>query len=373
MSRSHIPRPRPPWWPTNEPWPPAGPPWRAMRGRFFRRMGCLFGLFGLIWLGALTAIAWLVGSALGLLQLQPGALAWAVPVGVFAITIVLGSLAFTAHVVRRATIPIGDLLEAAGRVAEGDYSTRVVERGPREVRALARAFNSMAGRLQVTAEQRRDLLADVTHELRTPLTVIQGNLEGLIDGVYPADETHLKPILDETQVLSRLVDDLRTLALAESGALVLKKEPTDLAALAGEAAASFRAQADSAGVSLNAEVEAEMPAFEVDPARMREVLANLIANALRYTPRGGSIRVRGVMNGGENRVMVSVSDTGAGIAPEDLPRIFDRFYKARDSRGMGLGLAIAKNLVAAHGGEIVAESGPGKGTTIRFWLPGPHP
>jgi two-component system OmpR family sensor kinase/two-component system sensor histidine kinase BaeS len=336
-------------------------------------MGYLFGLFWLIGLGAFTGIAWLAGSALGVLQLQPGALAWAVPVGIFAITIVVGSLVFTAHAVRRATLPIGDLLEAAGRVAEGDYSARVDERGPREVRTLAHAFNSMAGRLQVADEQRRDLLADVTHELRTPLTVIQGNLEGLIDGVYPADEAHLKSILDETRVLSRLVDDLRTLALAESGALVLKKEPTDVAALVSEAVASFRAQADAAGVTLSADVGAETPTLEIDPARMREVLANLIANALHYTPRGGSIRVRGMMDGGANRVILSVGDTGAGIAPEDLPRIFDRFYRARNSLGMGLGLAIARNLVAAHGGEIVAESEPGKGTTIRFWLPGPHP
>ena len=335
-----------------------------MRGRFFRYIGCLFGLFTLIVFGT-CALIFRLASALGVIEIPCGTL--------LAMLLVVGGLLVVGRAVRRAAIPIGDLLDAAGRVAEGDYSARAAEQGPREVRALARAFNSMAGRLQATDEQRRDLLADVTHELRTPLTVIQGNLEGLIDGVYPADEARLKSILDETQVLSRLVDDLRTLALAESGALVLKKEPTDLAALVDEAAASFRSQADAAGVSLSAEVDAEMPAFEVDPARMREVLANLIANALRYTPRGGSIRVRGVMNGGENRVTVSVSDTGAGIAPEDLPRIFDRFYKARDSRGMGLGLAIAKNLVAAHGGEIVAESGPGQGTTIRFWLPSPPP
>ena len=240
------------------------------------------------------------------------------------------------------------------------------------MRALAHTFNSMAERLQKTDAQRRTLLADVTHELRTPLTVIQGNLEGLIDGVYPVDETHLRAILDETQVLSRLIDDLRTLALADGGALQLHKEPTDVAALAAETAASFRAQADAAGVALNVEAAPDVPIVAADPARMREVLANLIANALRYTPSGGSIRVRCFADSGssrERRVVVAVDDTGAGIAPDDLPHIFDRFYKSRDSGGMGLGLAIVKNLVAAHGGEVQADSQPRRGTTIRFTLP----
>jgi len=172
--------------------------------------------------------------------------------------------------------------------------------------------------------------------------------------------------LEETRILSRLIDDLRTLALAESGALKLQKEPTDLATLANETVASFHAQADAAGVELGSDVEPSL-ALEVDPARIRQVLENLIANALRYTPRGGAIRVRGSLQGA--RAAISVSDTGAGISPADLPRIFDRFYKSRDSRGTGLGLAIAKNLVMAHGGEISAHSVLGKGTTIDFSLP----
>jgi two-component system OmpR family sensor kinase/two-component system sensor histidine kinase BaeS len=284
--------------------------------------------------------------------------------------LVVGGLLLVGRAVRRAAIPIGDLLDAADRVAEGDYSTRAAEHGPREVRALARAFNSMAERLQTTDEQRRNLLADVTHELRTPLSVIQGNLEGLIDGVYPADEARLRAILDETQVLSHLIDDLRTLALVESGALNLQKEPTDLAALAGETTAAFRAQADAAGVTLHAEVAPDVPVLNVDPVRMREVLANLIANALRYTPRHGKVAVRcSVERDRSTRVLVSVSDTGEGISPDDLPHIFDRFYKSPDSRGTGLGLAIAKNLVVAHGGLITASSEAGQGTTIRFTLP----
>jgi len=369
MPGPHFRRERPPWWPTNEPWPPAAPPWRAARGRFFRRMGCLFGLFFFLSVAACALLFWLVGAALGLVAVPAGAFPWIQPVGIIALMIGAGVLVFAGRALRRTAVPIGDMMDAARRVADGDYSARVRERGPREVRSLARAFNSMAERLQATDEQRRNLLADVTHELRTPLTVIQGNLEGLIDGVYPADEAYLKSILDETRILSRLVDDLRTLALADSGALVLQKEPTDLTTLVNETVSSFRGQADAASVALSAECAPDLPLLDVDPARMREVLANLIANALRYTPPGGTIHVRCFVDKGEKRVMVAVEDTGAGIAPGELPYIFERFRKARDSGGMGLGLAIAKNLVEAHGGEISGESAPGQGTTIRFALP----
>jgi two-component system, OmpR family, sensor histidine kinase BaeS len=194
--------------------------------------------------------------------------------------------------------------------------------------------------------------------------VVQGNLEGLIDGIYPRDDAHLQPILEETRVLSRLIDDLRTLALAESGALKLQIEPTDLAMLVSETVAFFQAQAD--GVELSADAEPGL-VLEIDPERIRQVLENLLANALRYTPRSGTIRVRCFAEGAHAKV--SVSDTGAGIPPDELPHIFDRFYKSRDSRGTGLGLAIAKNLVVAHGGEISAQSALDKGTTIHFTLP----
>jgi signal transduction histidine kinase len=210
------------------------------------------------------------------------------------------------------------------------------------------------------------LLADVTHELRTPVAIIQGNLEGLLDGVYPADEDHLAPILEETRVLSRLIDDLRTLSLAESGALKLHRELTDLAVLINEAAASFRSQSDAKGIDLRVEIPNDLPLIEIDPVRIREVLTNLIANALRHTASGG-VTVSAAL--AAKNVEVSVSDTGEGISPDDLPRIFDRFYKSKDSRGSGLGLAIAKNLVAMHGGEITAQSEVGRGAVVRFTLP----
>jgi two-component system sensor histidine kinase BaeS len=171
--------------------------------------------------------------------------------------------------------------------------------------------------------------------------------------------------------LARLIDDLRTLALAESGALHLHREPTDFGVLAAETVASFRAQAEAAGVELSATVADDMPLLEIDPMRIREVLANLIANALRYTPPGGKVQVAAQCDPDERHVVVSVSDTGTGIASENLPHIFDRFYKSGNSPGTGLGLAIAKNLITAHGGEISAQSDglAGSGTTIKFSLP----
>jgi signal transduction histidine kinase len=239
----------------------------------------------------------------------------------------------------------------------------------------------MASRLYDTDEKRRNLLADVTHELRTPLTVLQGNLEGMLDGIYPADETNLRALLDETNILARLVEDLRTMALAESGALKLKKEPTGLDMLVRDTLTAFQSQADAAGITLAVESlnGSSQPAsgnqawtetslyLEIDPGRIRQVLSNLVANALRYTPAGGRVRVRcGFLPA---QAQIDVIDTGPGISAQDLPHIFERFYKSTDSGGMGLGLAIARDLVSAHGGTIEAHSSLGQGTTIRILLP----
>jgi signal transduction histidine kinase len=365
MKPPHFSRQRPPWWPENEPWPPQGPPaWAKHRRFFFWRIAGIFLFLLLLAAGAGVFVSWLAFSGWG----RPGM--WhGPPPTVFCtgfIAALLG-LILLVRLLRRVTMPVGELLEAVGRVEGGDYSVRARERGPRELRALSRAFNAMTERLESNEIQRRNLLADVTHELRTPLTVIQGNLEGLLDGVYPRDDAHLGPILEDTRVLARLIDDLRTLSLAESGALQLHREPTDLTILVNETLTSFRAQAQTAGVELSATIGEELPLLEVDPLRIREVLANLIANALHYTPPGG--RVQLTAKQAEQHVQLCMSDTGAGIAPETLPHIFDRFYKSDHSRGTGLGLAIAKNLVNAHGGEISARSEPGQGTTFCFTLP----
>ena len=355
---------RPRWWPEGETWPPTGPPaqWR-MRGRFMRRAVAFAMLVFLVFAFVVAAFVALLTSVFNSAAAGGGAGAL-VPLAILAVFVVAASVA---RGLRRLAVPLGDLIDAAESVEAGDYGVRVRPRGPRELRSLARAFNAMSARLETSEEQRRRLLADVTHELRTPLTIMQGNLEALLDGLYPADAGHLAPILDETRVLSRLIDDLRTLSLAEAGALTLHREPTDIAALVGDSVASFRAQADGAGVALTAAIDGTLPQTEIDPVRMREVLSNLLSNALRYTPHGGSVRVGASASDG--RVLVSVRDTGPGIAADALPHVFDRFYKSEESRGAGLGLAIAKSLVVAHGGHIEAMSAPGQGTEMRITLP----
>jgi signal transduction histidine kinase len=337
-------------------------------------MGCLFLLFNLLVATVVLLFFGWLAQAIGLIQL-PASLAhlfpWLFLLGFILFISGFAFLIWAGRSLRHVSAPLGDLLDASERVAQGDYAARVTEGGPSEIRSLAQAFNSMAARLQVNDEQRRGLLADVTHELRTPLTVIQGNLEGMLDGVYPADEAHLASLLEETQLLARLVDDLRTLALAESGALRLQKEPVDLAVLINETAASFRPQADAENVALAVEVAADLPLLSLDPERMREVLHNLIVNALRYTPPGGAIQVccHVGLAGASQQAQITIQDSGSGIPAEDLPHIFDRFYKSRDSTGMGLGLPIARNLVEAHGGTIAAHSAPGQGATIQIALP----
>jgi signal transduction histidine kinase len=323
------------------------------------RIGCFF-VFALVVLASVVALlAWLISNAVS------GSAPWAaaILIGLFAL-IVLGMVG---GAVRRAAAPIGDLIEASGRVEAGDFSARVPEDGPRDVRSLARAFNSMSARLQEMEEQRKSTLADVSHELRTPLSVIQGSVEALIDGVYPADAEHLEPILDEIRVMERLIEDLRTLTLVEAGSLVLHRVPTELASLLPEVAAGYRGQAEQAGVQLIVTVADNVPTLDLDPARVREVVSNLLTNALRHTPAGGSIDLAARMVGKEAEV--TVRDTGSGMSRDELDRIFDRFYRSPDSPGSGLGLPIARDLVEAHGGTLTATSELGRGTTIRFSLP----
>jgi signal transduction histidine kinase len=334
-------------------------------------MGCVIALVNLLAFFIFAVVLGLLLNSLGIIHIIYEPLGWVIPVGIVLLIFAFVSLVWGGRGLRHMSAPVGDLLEAAGRITEGDYSKRVSERGPVELRALAHAFNEMAARLQITEEQRRDLMADITHELRTPLTVIQGNLEGFLDGVYSPDEARLKSLLEETQILARLVEDLRTLALAESGALQLKKESTDLALLIRETVSAFRTHSDSAGVRIELQVGSEALLLNLDPERIRQVLSNLIANALRYTPRDGTIKVGyTVIQLKEGRsAEVTVEDTGVGIAPDVLPHIFNRFYKSRDSSGTGLGLPIARHLVEAHNGSITAESQTGHGTIIRFRLP----
>ncbi|MGD0248918.1 MAG: ATP-binding protein, partial [Candidatus Limnocylindrales bacterium] len=227
--------------------------------------------------------------------------------------------------------------------------------------------NSMAARLETDEGQRRSLLADVSHELRTPLAVLRGELEAMIDGVHPIDEAHLTAAVDQIAMLTKLVEDLRTLALAEGGTLALHREPTDLSILAQEAATSFKGLAAETEVRLAVEMPDDLPLVDLDPLRIQQVVVNLVANALRYAPRGSTVAIAGEAS--PAAVTISITDSGPGIAPDVLPHLFERFAKAEDSRGSGLGLAIARRLVEAHGGSIRAERPSGGGTTIAFELP----
>jgi len=323
------------------------------------RIGCFFVVAIVVISSVIGLLAWLIGSVLGATNSPV--------VAVLLALLALLVLARIARALRLATSPVGDLIEASGRVEAGDFSTRVPETGLREVRTLARAFNAMSARLEETEQERRSALADVSHELRTPLTVIQGNLEAIIDGVYPADPEHLEPILAETRILERLIEDLRTLTLAEAGSLVLHREPTDLRGLLTDVAASYRGQAEQAGISLTVTAADDLPILDIDPARIREVISNLLTNSLRHTPRDGKVELAAALAG--DHVEVTVQDTGSGIPADQLDRIFDRFYRSPDSPGSGLGLPIAKSLVEAHGGTISAISDVGGGTTIRVSLP----
>jgi signal transduction histidine kinase len=356
----------PPWWPEGEPFPP---PWQGGWGRrrFRRRVGILFALFILLTFFVSGFILKLLGG--GFRPGERGGGLPVVPVPILILGIVVVAL-LAGRLVRRMAAPIGDVMEAADRVAGGDYGARVQSRGPEEVRRLAQSFNQMAERLQANEQQRRTLLADVAHELRTPLSVIRGTVEGMLDGLYPADESHLGPVLEETAVMARLLDDLQTLSTAEAGMLRLHREAVEPATLAQDAVAAFAAGAASAGVALGWRAAPGVPELEVDPVRIGEVLANLLANAVRHTPAGGSVDVTVEPAGTGARF--TVADTGQGIDPKDLPHVFDRFMKSADSGGVGLGLAIAKSLVEAHGGSITAGSRPGAGTTMRFVLPAHH-
>lgn len=364
---------RPDWWPENEPWPPEGAyAWRKLRSRFFIRFAIGVSIVVLLVLaGPIVVISQVLGAA----GLSGGAaVAGAVAIFLLVVFALLGAV----RTARRFAMPVGHLIEATGRLEEGDLSARVPEfhHGPREVRALVSSFNSMAARLETDEMQRRTLLADVSHELRTPLAVLRGELEAMIDGIHPADEAHLTAAVDEIAMLTGLVEDLRTLTLAEAGTLALHPESTDVAVLAGEVAASFESLAAKSNVRLTVRASDDLPLVELDPLRIRQVLGNLVANALRYAPAGSEVLIAAESSperaGGPapvGRVTLAVVDHGPGISPEVLPHLFDRFAKSAESRGSGLGLAIARRLVEAHGGTIRAELPPEGGTIVRFELP----
>ncbi len=350
---------RPPWWPENEPFPPAR--WGRRRGPapFIRFIGC-FVLVVLL-------VAFLTGGLAGaLFGRGPGPEFH--PFFLFPLLLIIGLIVLgVAGGVRRVALPMNNLIEAARRIESGDYSAQVPEWGSSDIRSVARAFNSMSARLKTMDEQRRSFLADVTHELRTPLSVIRGQAEAIADGVYPADSAHLAPILDATATLDRLVEDLRTLVLTDAGNLVLHREPTDIGGLVHDTVESFRAQAEAAGILLTTDIGEKVPVIEVDPARIRQVIGNLLSNAIVHTPSGGSIKVAAAASA--DRVDITVTDTGEGIPPDLLPHVFERFVKGPNSVGSGLGLAIAREIVAAHGGRLDLNNVTPRGVSALVTLP----
>lgn len=272
------------------------------------------------------------------------------------IALLLGSLLFI-----QITAPLRKLRKAAAAISDGDLSHRVDIKGADEFADLGTTFNTMAESLGRSELQRQQLMADVAHELRTPLTAIQGTIEGMQDEVLPMDKDQLDALYAETTLLNRLIDDLRILSLAENNQLKLNPQLTDINALIKNITDRAQSQAQLKGIEIENHLEENLPGIAVDADRFVQIMNNLINNALRYTPKGGSIHIDTRLTQPMSQVQISVSDSGSGIAHEDLPHVFDRFYRADKSRtrasgGSGLGLAIVKGLIEAHGGKVWVES-----------------
>jgi two-component system sensor histidine kinase BaeS len=287
--------------------------------------------------------------------------------GATAIALVLGIL-----LARTLTRPIRELTVATRTLAKGDLGQQVAVRTQDEMGELATSFNQMSADLAQASQLRRQMTADIAHELRTPLSLILGYTESLSDGKLPAAQETFDIMHDEAQHLSRLIDDLRTLSLADAGELLLNRRPVDPPSLLERTRLAHAPEAQRRGISIQVEVAPDLPQVEVDPGRIAQVLENLMSNALRHTPEGGRINLSAAA--GANSVYLRVQDNGAGIPSEDLPYVFDRFYRADKSRRRhegesGLGLAIAKSLVEAQGGSLSVKSVLGEGTTFTVALP----
>jgi signal transduction histidine kinase len=321
-------------------------------------------------------------------------------VGVVFATLV--ALIFALVMARNITRPLRNLNAAAQSIAQGNFENQVAITTRDEIGALASSFNQMVASLKLSRDLRRQMTADIAHELRNPLSIILGNAEALSDGVLPATHETLEIIYDEAKHLSRLVDDLRTLSLSESGELPLQLSLAAPQEIINRCASAYAIRAAEKGVTIRAEASSDLPCVNVDVERIVQVLANLVDNSLKHTPSGGSIilaasysqnglvqaddgqgseteadpdaRLDPTAENGE--VFISVEDSGFGILPEDLPFVFDRFYRGKQLTGRlldgsGLGLAISRAMVELHGGKVSIESQPGKGTKITISLPVP--
>jgi two-component system, OmpR family, sensor histidine kinase BaeS len=365
------------WRPDQASWSDPGAAWRRpwhngrrRHRRLFVRFLAGFVFAVLIFTGWIRALAFVIGRLGGVGGPTP-AWSWILALLV-TFSLPLAVIAMFRLTFRRLLVPLSDLIQAADTVASGDLSVQVDEAGSSGLGRLARAFNHMTAELEIADRRRRNLTADVAHELRTPLHIIQGNLEGVLDGVYEPTPAHIEATLAETRLLGRLIEDLRVLSLAEAGELPLASETVDVADLLTDVRTSFSGQAEAAGIDLRVELLAEPLAVLGDAGRLDQVFSNLVANALRYTPGGGDIVLAARALPGA--VEITVRDTGRGIPEEDLPYVFDRFWRGdaargRGTGGSGLGLAIARQLVRAHKGTIDVKSTVGEGTCFTVTLP----
>jgi signal transduction histidine kinase len=333
-----------------------------------------FLISAVLFVGGLTAILYLLFTRYSGVQNL-----WILLCGAPAIFVVL-VLSIMFNLYTHYARPLEQLFNAINTVEEGNLSVRVPENDSSIYRDLIPRFNKMVGELERAEQQRRNLTADIAHELRTPLHIIQGNLEGLLDGVYQPTPEHISTTLDETRLLARLVNDLQTLSLAETGQLPLHPIRFLLTDLIEDITASFSSQADSQGIHLNTSLTNPNQELTADYDRLNQVLSNLISNALRHTPSGGTVlihteAIQKEFQGATFGVRMTVQDTGSGIPAEDLPFVFDRFWRGDKSRSerthSGLGLAITKQLILAHGGSITAQSVPGSGSSFVIELPDP--
>ena len=294
-----------------------------------------------------------------------------------AVALLLG-LFLTRQILR----PIRALTTGASRIASGDLKYRAMVKSKDEIGTLAQSFNSMASSLERGEESRRQLNADIAHELRTPLTIIEGTVDGILDGVFQPDRERLSTIKEQTALLTRLISDLRDLSLIESGQLKLELKPVQLADLVRRKMSQIEVPAREKGISLESNVPNALPQVLIDSSRMEQVISNLLTNAVRHTPQGGSIITTVAMEDDSDaahgiagrHLVVSIRDTGEGIPAESLPHIFERFYRVDSSRtrregGTGLGLAIVKQIIEAHGGRVWVESQLGKGSTFYVAIP----
>jgi signal transduction histidine kinase len=281
------------------------------------------------------------------------------PVGIISFILAMFLVVVSILLVRRFVNPLADVIYAARAVASGKLNTRIPSKGPQDLRSLSESFNEMATALERNDRERRDMLADIAHELRTPLSVIRGRLEGIVDGIYTENGPQVSMALEQAYLMQRLVDDLRLLTLVETRQLAFDQRDINVGNVINSVIEIFSAEVQEKNISLSFNEKSGNLSIVLDPQRFEQVISNLVGNAIRYVPEGGKVWV--TANETNNDLIITVNDNGEGLPSEDLPYVFDRFWRKEKSRsritgGTGLGLAIAKHLIEAQGGTIEAKN-----------------